>query len=56
MSRYKKIPKVSPSEYEVSEDLSIQKYKLTEESRVFRNKIVDFVTKQAIQDKKVVGV
>jgi hypothetical protein len=56
VSKYKILPKVSKSEYEISEELNINKYKLTEESREFRDKIVDFVTKQKLNHKNFVGV
>jgi hypothetical protein len=56
MNKYKILPKVSKSDYEISEDLNINKYKLTEESREFRDKIVDFVTKQKLNHKNLVSV
>jgi hypothetical protein len=56
MNKYKILLKVSKSDYEISEDLNINKYKLTEESREFRDKIVDFVTKQKLNHKNLVSV
>ena len=56
ISKYKILPKVSKSEYEISEELNINKYKLTEESREFRDKIVDFITKQKLNHKNMVSV
>ena len=32
MSKYKILPKISKSDYEISEELNVSKYKLTEES------------------------
>ncbi len=56
MSKYKILPKVSKSDYEVSGELNIHNYKLTEESREFRDKIVDFITKQKQNSKNLVSV
>ena len=56
MNKYKTLPKVSKSGYEISEDLDIHKYKLTEESREFRDKIVDFITKQKLNHKNLVSI
>ncbi len=56
MNKYKILPKVSKSDYEISEELNIDKYKLTEESREFRDKIVDFITKQKLNHKNLVSV
>jgi hypothetical protein len=49
----KSLPKVSKSEYVISEKLNINNYKLTEESREFRDKIVDFMTKQKLNHKNL---
>ena len=56
MSKYKPLPKISKDEYEVSEELSLRKYKLTEESQIFRDKIVDFVNKNMIDNQKLASV
>ena len=56
MSIYKILPKASTSDYEISEELNISKYKLTEESGEFRDKIVDFITKQKLNHKNLVSV
>ena len=56
MSRYKSLPKISKNEYEVSEELSLRKYKLTKESRIFRDKIVDFVNKNMTNNPKLASV
>jgi O-phosphoseryl-tRNA(Cys) synthetase len=53
MSKYKVLPKISKSDYEVSEELNINKYKLTQESREFRDKVVDFVNKQKLNHKNL---
>ena len=56
MNKYKTLPKVSKSDYEISEELNVSNYKLTEESREFRDKIVDFITKQKLNHKNLVSV
>jgi len=53
MIKYKPIPKVSKSDYKISEELNINNYKLTEESREFRDKIVEFMTKQKLNHKNL---
>jgi hypothetical protein len=56
MIKFKPIPKVSKSDYVISEELNINNYKLTEESREFRDKIVDFMTKQKLNHKNLVSL
>jgi hypothetical protein len=56
MNKHKPLPKVSKSDYVISERLNINNYKLTEESREFRDKIVDFMTKQKLNHKNLVTV
>ena len=56
MNKYKKLPEVSKSDYEISEKLNISNYKLTEESREFRDKVVEFITKQKLNHKKFVSI
>ena len=46
MKKYKELPKIVPSEYKVSAALGHKNYKLTEDSRLFRDKLVDFITKR----------
>jgi hypothetical protein len=56
MNKYKPLPKVSKSDYVISEKLNINNYKLTEESREFRDKIVEFMTKQKLNPKSLVSL
>ena len=56
MNKYKTLPKVSKSDYKISEDLNINNYKLTEESREFRDTIVDFMMKQKLNNKNLVSL
>jgi hypothetical protein len=56
MNKYKPLPKVSKSIYAISEKLNINNYKLTEESREFRDKIVDFMTKQKLNHKNLTSL
>ena len=56
MSKYKILPKVSPKEYEISEELSLHTYKLTEESQILRDKLIDFLTKKTIHSKNMASI
>ena len=46
MKKFKKLPKINKNQYEVSVELDNKNYKLTEESRSFRDKIAAFISKQ----------
>ena len=50
----KPLPKVSKSDYIISEN--VNNYKLTEESREFRDKIVDFMMKQKLNHKNLISL
>ena len=52
----KTLPKVSKSNYVISEKLNINNYKITEESREFRDNIVKFMTNQKLNNKNLVSV
>ncbi len=56
MSKYKPLTKVSKSDYVISERLNINNYKLSEESREFRDKIVKFMTKQKLNQKNLASL
>ena len=45
MKKYKTLPQVAKDQYEISATLSNKNYKLTEDSQIFRDKIVSFVVK-----------
>ena len=54
MKKYKKLPQVLASEYEVSATIDKKNYKLTEESQLFRDKIADFVISKVRKQMEVV--
>jgi hypothetical protein len=44
--KYKKLPTLTASEYEVAPQLNNNSYKLTRDSQLFRDKMADFVINQ----------
>lgn len=52
MKKYKKLPEVSVNEYEVSATVDKKNYQLTEDSRLFRDKIADFVINKVRKQMK----
>jgi hypothetical protein len=53
MRKYKKLPQVLADEYELSAAIDKKKYKLTEESQLFRDKIADFVINKVRKEIKL---